>query len=33
MPVAVSERSEEWTIFNRSEAVIVGSNPTLGMDV
>jgi hypothetical protein len=32
-PVAVDERSEAWTIFDRSEAVIAGSNPALGMDV
>jgi hypothetical protein len=32
-PVAVAERSEAWTIFDRSEAVITGSNPALGMDI
>jgi hypothetical protein len=32
-PVAVAEWSEEWTVFDRSEAVIAGSNPALGMDV
>jgi hypothetical protein len=25
--------SEAWTVFDRSEAVIAGSNPALGMDV
>jgi hypothetical protein len=29
----VVERSEAWTVFARSEAGIVGSNPTQGMDV
>jgi hypothetical protein len=33
LPVAVVERSEEWTVFDRSEALIEGSNPALGMDV
>jgi hypothetical protein len=33
LQVAVAERSEEWTVFDRSEAVIAGSNPALGMDV
>jgi hypothetical protein len=32
-PVAIAERSEAWTVFDRSEAVIAGSNPALGMDV
>jgi hypothetical protein len=32
-PVAVAEQSETWTVFDRSEAVIAGSNPALGMDV
>jgi hypothetical protein len=32
-PVAVAERSATWTIFDRSEAVIAGSNTSLGMDV
>jgi hypothetical protein len=32
-PVAVAERSEAWTVFDHSEAVIEGSNPALGMDV
>jgi hypothetical protein len=30
---AVATRSKAWTIFAHSEAVIVGSNPTQGMDV
>jgi hypothetical protein len=30
MPVTVAEA---WSVFNRSEAGIVGSNPTQGMDV
>jgi hypothetical protein len=33
VPVPVAERSETWTVFDRSEAVIAGSNPALGMDV
>jgi hypothetical protein len=32
-PVTVTERSEASTVFARSEAGIVGSNPTKGMDV
>jgi hypothetical protein len=32
-PVAVAERFEAWTVFDRSEAVIAGLNPALGMDV
>jgi hypothetical protein len=32
-PVAVAERSGAWTVFDRSEAVIAGSNSALGMDV
>jgi hypothetical protein len=32
-PVALAERSEAWTVFDHSEAVIAGSNPSLGMDV
>jgi hypothetical protein len=32
-PVAVAELSEAWAIFDRSEAVNVGSNPAMGMDV
>jgi hypothetical protein len=31
-PVAVAERSEAWTVFDSSETVIAGSNPTLGVD-
>jgi hypothetical protein len=33
MPVTVAERSKAWTVFVRSDAVIIGSNPTRGMDV
>jgi hypothetical protein len=32
-PVTVAERSKAWTVFARSEAGIVGSNLTQGMDV
>jgi hypothetical protein len=32
-PVAVADRSEAWTVFDRSETVIAGSNPALYMDV
>jgi hypothetical protein len=32
-PVAVAERSEAWTVFDRSEAAISGSNSSFGMDV
>jgi hypothetical protein len=32
-PVTVAERSNACTVFARSEAGIVGSNPTQGMDV
>jgi hypothetical protein len=32
VPVTVAERSKECTFFARSEAKIVGSNPTQGMD-
>jgi hypothetical protein len=32
-PVTVAERSEARTVFARSEAGIVGSNPARGMDV
>jgi hypothetical protein len=28
MPITVAERSKAWTIFARSDAGIVGSNPT-----
>jgi hypothetical protein len=33
VPVTVAERSKECTVFARSEAGIVGSNPSQGMDV
>jgi hypothetical protein len=33
MPVTVAERSKACTVFARSEAGIVGSNSTEGMDV
>jgi hypothetical protein len=33
MPVTVAERSKAYTVFARSEAGIVNSNPTQGMDV
>jgi hypothetical protein len=33
MPVTVAERSKHGTVFARSEAGIVGSNLTQGMDV
>jgi hypothetical protein len=32
-PITVAERSKACTVFARSEAGIVGSNPTQGMDV
>jgi hypothetical protein len=32
-PVTVAVRSNACTVFAHSEAVIVGSNPTQGMDV
>jgi hypothetical protein len=32
-PVTVVARSEAWTAFARSDAGIVGSNPTQDMDV
>jgi hypothetical protein len=32
-PVTVAERSKAYTVFARSEARNVGSNPTQGMDV
>jgi hypothetical protein len=31
--ITVAARSKAWTVFARSEAGIVGSNPTQGMDV
>jgi hypothetical protein len=33
LPVTVAERSKALTVFARSEAGIVGSNPTKGMYV
>jgi hypothetical protein len=33
LPVTVAERSEERTVFARSEAGIVGSNLTQDMDI
>jgi hypothetical protein len=33
VPITVAERSKSCTAFARSEAGIVGSNPTQGMDV
>jgi hypothetical protein len=33
LPVTVAERSKACTVFARSEAGIVGSNPTQGMGV
>jgi hypothetical protein len=33
MLVTVAERSKTYTVFASSEAAIVGSNPTQGMDV
>jgi hypothetical protein len=32
-PISVTVRSKAWTVFARSNAGIVGSNPTQGMDV
>jgi hypothetical protein len=32
-PVTIAERPKAWTVFARSDAVIVGSNSTSGMDV
>jgi hypothetical protein len=32
-PITVAERSKACTVFARSDARIVGSNPTQGMDV
>jgi hypothetical protein len=32
-PITVAAWSEAWTVFTRSNAGIVGSNPTRGMDV
>jgi hypothetical protein len=33
MPVTAAERSKAWTVFARSDAVIVSSNPSSVMDV
>jgi hypothetical protein len=33
MPITVDARSKAWTVFARSNAGLVGSNPTQGMDV
>jgi hypothetical protein len=33
VPITIVERIKACTVFARSEAVIVGSNPTQGMDV
>jgi hypothetical protein len=33
VPVSVANPSKAWTVFARSDAGIVGSNPTQGMDV
>jgi hypothetical protein len=33
LPITVAARSTAWTLFARSNAEIVGSNPTQGMDV
>jgi hypothetical protein len=33
MPVTVAAQSKARTVFARSDAVFVGSNPTRGMDV
>jgi hypothetical protein len=32
-PITVAARSKAWTVFARSDAGIVGSNPTQDMDV
>jgi hypothetical protein len=32
-PITVAARSEAWSVFANSNAGIVGSNPTQGMDV
>jgi hypothetical protein len=32
-PVTVAARPKAWTVFARSDAGIMGSNPTQGMDV
>jgi hypothetical protein len=33
IPITVAARSKAWTVFARSNAGIVGSNPNQGMDV
>jgi hypothetical protein len=33
LPITVAARSKAWTVFARSDAGMVGSNPTQGMDV
>jgi hypothetical protein len=33
MPITAAARSKAWTVFARSNAGILGSNPTRGMDV
>jgi hypothetical protein len=33
LPITVAARSKAWTISARSNAGIMGSNPTQGMDV
>jgi hypothetical protein len=33
MPITVAAQSKAWTVFVLSKTGIVGSNPTLGMDV
>jgi hypothetical protein len=33
VPATGAARSKAWTVFARSDAGIVGSNPTQGMDV
>jgi hypothetical protein len=33
LPITVAARFKAWTVFSRSNAGIVGLNPTRGMDV
>jgi hypothetical protein len=33
MPVMVAAQSKAWTVFACSDAGVLGSNPTQGMDV
>jgi hypothetical protein len=33
VPIKMAARSKAWSVFARSNAVIVGSNPTRGMNV